>query len=93
MKRLTIFSVIVFLAGFIFVQNAACGDWIKYSGNPIITGTPPTGGPSILEINDEYVMWYLNGWEFWRAVSSDGLNWTNHDPVFVDRWGVALGTV
>lgn len=95
MKRLVIFMLVAWLVTPIIMQSEAQAEWAKYGGNPVITGTPPIGSPSVLEINGEYQMWYVNEWDIWHAASSDGYNWTasGSNPVFGDGRGLALGTV
>jgi len=98
MKRLIVFVLMGWLAASAFIPTlvqAGEFNWIKYSGNPVMTGADPTGAPTVLEIDGQYHMWYINQWDIWRAESNDGFNWTTSgtNPVFGDGRGLSLGTV
>jgi len=81
-------------------QNGAIGlaysangtSWVKYSGNPVLTGTVAgydskyIAGPYVIALNLTYNMWYTgrnfpatgtnNGNKILYATSYDGINWT-----------------
>jgi hypothetical protein len=92
-KTLAVLSIILLVSVISNAQSKAHAEWVKFSNNPIITGSRPTGSPSALEINGEYHMWYINAWNVWYATSADGYNWTGNMPVFADGRQLALGTI
>jgi len=79
------------------ISRAEAGQWVKYSGNPILS--PTSGGwdalqvlmPRLLYDSTIFRMWYLGlEGEEWKAgkigyaTSSDGITWTKHTgPVLV----------
>jgi len=82
----------IFVFLIIFVLPAS-GEWIKYADNPVLTGTSPTGEPSVIEFGGTYHMWYQNDFSVWYANSTDGLNWTPSGKVFGDGRQLSPGTV
>ncbi len=68
--------------------------WTRYSGNPVLTGTPASweqgsvGIPSVLQDGNTLHMWYLGGQNpdggtIGYATSPDGIHWNRHpSPVF-----------
>lgn len=89
--RVSVVSLLLLLAG---VRSH--GDvFPKYLGNPVLTGSDPTGGPVVLDIGGTYHMWYVNGWDFYKATSTDGLTWTEYgsNPIFDGGGQLSLGTV
>ncbi len=68
--------------------------WTRYSGNPVLTGTPASweqgsvGIPSVLQDGNTLHMWYLGGQNpdggtIGYATSKDGIHWKKHpSPVF-----------
>ena len=46
MKKRVVFLIVACVAVLTFMQSLAYADWsdwIKYTGNPVLTGAPPTG--------------------------------------------------
>lgn len=61
-------------------------NWIKYSGNPILTynqGWEGSGvySPSVYKSNNTYIMIFMNqlGTGFGKATSTDAINWTKDE--------------
>lgn len=69
--------------------------WIKYAGNPVLTGTPGQWDgalatwPSVLKNGSTYEMWYTGEHGIGRATSTDGIHWTKYagNPVLATGWG------
>jgi predicted GH43/DUF377 family glycosyl hydrolase len=59
--------------------------WAKYTGNPILEGTPRTwdeggvGAPFVVKLGtSDYRLWYQSGGQIGYAFSVDGVAWTKH---------------
>lgn len=69
--------------------------WIKYAGNPVLTGTPGQWDGiiamwlSVLKNGNVYEMWYTGEKGIGRATSTDGIHWTKYagNPVLTTGWG------
>ncbi len=71
------------------VTYASNGQWVKYSGNPVLTSTPGgwdasyTVSPKVLFDGQTYRMWYQGGTAtttgIGYATSTDGITWRKHN--------------
>src|SRR3989344_416678 len=97
MKRLLLL-IVFFSLGFIsaFKPPQTFAAWYKYPDNPVLStsniecefDSVNAGAPSVLFNGSLYQMWYegYNGssWNIGYTTSSDGLNWTNRQPINID---------
>ena len=69
-------------------------DWVRYSGNPILTYDKSWEGtgvlsPTVYKNNKNYIVFYMNqsGSGFGRATSADGVNWIKDEsnPFFTNE--------
>lgn len=96
MRKLLFLIVYIFLVSIYLINpSPTYATWYKYPNNPVLDlgssnsfDSAYVEAPSVLYKDGIYHMWYAGGtgaiWTIGHATSSDGLSWSNREPIDID---------